>query len=93
MIMMDRQMNVCVISVIRSHSVLFLFKAIITITENNIDLSDFERVIDPLTGREILRMKADVLKAKGLEELENAEFEIIIDAVTGQSIIELLLIS
>ncbi|CAF4001018.1 unnamed protein product [Rotaria sp. Silwood2] len=58
---------------------------IVTITENDIDLNDFERIIDPLTGREILRMKADVLKAKGLEELANAEFEIVVDAVTGQS--------
>ncbi|CAF1162643.1 unnamed protein product [Rotaria sordida] len=58
---------------------------IITMTENDIDLNDFERIIDPKTGREILRMKADVLKAKGLEELANAEFEIVIDAITGQS--------
>jgi hypothetical protein len=62
-----------------------LFKAIITVTESDIDLNDFERVIDPLTGREILRMKADVLKSKGLDELANAEFEIVVDSVTGQS--------
>lgn len=61
------------------------FPAIVTVTENNIDMSDFERVIDPTTGREILRMKADILKAKGLEGLANAEFEIIVDATTGQS--------
>lgn len=60
-----------------------------TITENDIDLNDFERTIDPKTGREILRMKADVLKAKGLQELANAEFEIIIDSVTGQAIVVL----
>ena len=30
-------------------------------------------------------MRADILKAKGLEELANAEFEIIVDAATGQS--------
>lgn len=59
--------------------------AIVTITENDIDLNDFERVIDPLTGREVLRMKADVLKSKGLEELANAEFEIVVDSATGQS--------
>ena len=64
---------------------LFLFQAIVMITENDIDLNDFERVIDPSTGREVLRMKADVLKSKGLEELANAEFEIIVDSVTGQS--------
>ncbi|CAF4847486.1 unnamed protein product [Rotaria sp. Silwood1] len=62
---------------------------IVTVTENDIDLNDFEHVIDPLTGRKILRMKADVLKAKGLEELANAEFEIVVDAVTGQSTIVL----
>ena len=60
-------------------------KAIVQVTENDIDLNDFERVIDLITGREILRMKADVLKAKGLEELGNAEFEIVVDANTGQS--------
>jgi hypothetical protein len=65
--------------------IVLLFEAIVTITENDIDLNEFERVIDPVTGREILRMKADVLKVKGLEELENAEFEIVVDAVTGQS--------
>lgn len=48
-------------------------------------MNDFERIIDLTTGREIIRMKADVLKAKGLEELANAEFEIVIDSVTGQS--------
>ena len=53
--------------------------------ENNIDLNDFERVIDPITGQQVIRMKADVLKAKGLEELANAEFEIIVDSITGQS--------
>jgi hypothetical protein len=63
----------------------FLFKAIVTITENDIDLNDFERVIDPSTGREVLRMKADVLKSKGLDELANAEFELVVDSVTGQS--------
>jgi hypothetical protein len=54
-------------------------------TENDIDLNDFERVIDPLTGRQILRMKADVIKAKRLEELGDVEFEIIIDEVTGKA--------
>ncbi len=66
-----------------------MFKAIVTITENDIDLNDFECIIDPSTGREILRMKADVLKSKGLEELANAEFEIVVDSITGQSIIVL----
>lgn len=58
---------------------------VVSVTENNIDLEDFERVIDPLTGREVLRMKADVLKAKGLEELAQAEFEIVVDEKTGKS--------
>lgn len=30
-------------------------------------------------------MKPSVLKAKGLEELANAEFEIVVDAATGKS--------
>lgn len=64
---------------------MFVCLAIVTITENDIDFNDFERVIDSKTGREILRMKADVLKAKGLEELGNAEFEVVVDSVTGQS--------
>jgi hypothetical protein len=55
------------------------------IAENDIDLNDFERMIDPITGREIIRMKVDVMKTKGLEELANAEFEIVIDSITGQS--------
>jgi hypothetical protein len=42
-------------------------------------------MIDPITGREIIRMKVDVMKTKGLEELANAEFEIVIDSITGQS--------
>lgn len=62
-----------------------MFSAIVTITENDIDMSDFERVIDPNTGREVLRMKADVLKSKGLEELANVNFEVVIDSVTGQT--------
>ena len=53
-------------------------------TENQIDASDFETVIDAVTGREVLRMKADVLKAKGLEELANVNFEIVIDKETGE---------
>ena len=64
---------------------MFVCLAIVTIIENDIDFNDFERVIDSRTGREILRMKVDVLKAKGLEELANAEFEVIVDSVTGQS--------
>ena len=63
----------------------FSFVVTISVTENNIDLDDFERMIDPVTGREVLRMKADALKAKGLEELANAEFEIVVDEKTGQS--------
>lgn len=63
----------------------FLCKAIVTVTENDIDLGDFERVIDPKTGREVLRMKAEALKSKGLEELGDAEFEIVVDSTTGQS--------
>lgn len=42
-------------------------------------------MIDSRTGREVLRMRADVLKAKGLEELADAEFEVVVDSVTGQS--------
>ena len=30
-------------------------------------------------------MKADVIKAKGLEELGNVEFEVVIDEVTGKA--------
>lgn len=71
---------------IENHSnVLLLLSAIVTITENDIDFNDFERVIDSRTGREILRMKADVMKSRGLEELANAEFEIVVDSDTGES--------
>jgi len=72
---------------------LFLFKAIVSIIENDIDINDFERIIDPLTGQEILRIKGDILKTKGLDELANAEFEIIIDDITGQSKIVLKTLS
>lgn len=84
MIIVKNQMNVRVLVKMILYWFFFI-EAIVTITENDIDLNDFERIIDLTTGREIIRMKADVLKAKGLEELANAEFEIVIDSVTGQS--------
>lgn len=61
------------------------FLAIVTVTENQIDSSDFETYIDPLTGKEVLRMKAEVLKSKGLEELANVNFHVVVDETTGES--------
>jgi hypothetical protein len=92
MVVLMNQMNVSffLFGIIKNDVLLFcVFKAVVTVLENDIDLSDFERIIDPLTGQQILRMKADVLKAKGLEELADAEFEIVVDSVTGQSTIVL----
>ncbi len=47
---------------------------------------DFERVIDPDTGLEVLRLKKSVAARKGLTDLLDVQFEIITDADGKQKI-------
>ena len=57
------------------------------IIESQLNADDFERVIDPDTGLEVLRLKKSVAARKGLTDLLDVQFEIIIDADGKQKIV------
>jgi hypothetical protein len=52
-----------------------------------LNINDFERVIDPNTGLEVLRLKQGVAARKGLTNLLDVQFEMITDADGKQKIV------
>ncbi|CAF1343031.1 unnamed protein product, partial [Didymodactylos carnosus] len=53
--------------------------------EKAISTKDFEKVIDPTTGKEYYRLTDEAAKLKGLTNLQDMEFDVEIDPITGQS--------
>ena len=63
---------------------LIYFIAELEITEKQIDINDFEEIIDPTTGLKILKLKPDVAKRAGMMGLLETNFETYIDTDTGK---------
>ncbi|CAF4410074.1 unnamed protein product, partial [Rotaria magnacalcarata] len=57
------------------------------VTEKEIDMNDFEEVIDVKTGMKVLKLKVDVAKRAGMMDLLDAQFETYIDPKTGKQAI------
>ncbi|CAF4339793.1 unnamed protein product [Rotaria socialis] len=57
------------------------------VTEKEINLEDFEEVIDVKTGMKVLKLKVDVAKRAGMMDLLDAQFETYIDPKTGKQAI------
>ena len=51
----------------------------VDVVESQVTINDFEIIIDPTTGLEILRLKKGAAIRKGLTDLLNVEFEMITD--------------
>jgi hypothetical protein len=56
--------------------------------EKSIDLNDFEKVVDPNTGKEFYRFTEAAARRKGLTDVIDMEFDIEIDATTGKTIMK-----
>lgn len=56
--------------------------------EKSIDMNDFEKVIDPNTGKEFFRFTDEAIRRKGLTNVKDLEFDIEIDSTTGQTIMK-----
>ncbi len=51
-------------------------------------MNDFEKVIDPTTGKEFYRFTDEAIRRKGLSNVKDMEFDIEIDATTGKTIMK-----
>ena len=52
----------------------------VDVIESQLNPDDFERVIDPKTGLEVLRLKKGVAARKGLTDLLDVQFEMVTGA-------------
>ena len=52
--------------------------------ENDLELDDFEEVVDQTTGEKKLKLKAAAAARKGLTDLEDVDFEVYTDPTTGK---------
>jgi hypothetical protein len=57
------------------------------ITESQLNVDDFDRVIDPNTGLEILRLKQGAAARKGLTDLLDVQFEMVTGVDGKQTIV------
>jgi hypothetical protein len=57
------------------------------VVESQLNIDDFERVIDPNTGLEVLRLKKGAAARKGLTDLLHVEFELMTGADGKQTIV------
>ncbi len=57
------------------------------IIESQLNADDFERVIDPHTGEEVLRLKKGAAARKGLTDLLDVQFEMVTGADGKQTIV------
>lgn len=57
------------------------------VVESQLNTDDFERVIDPNTGLEVLKLKKGAAARKGLTDLLDVEFEMVTDADGKQTIV------
>jgi hypothetical protein len=75
------------------YSFLFVIKYkyihIVEVTNSDVNMNDFEEVIDDKTGKKVIRMKKEVAKRKGFVDMDNVDFEVVIDEKTGQQIIQI----
>lgn len=55
----------------------------------DVNVNDFEEVVDAKTGKKILRMKKEVARRKGFVDMDNVDFEFVIDQKTGQQVIQI----
>jgi hypothetical protein len=56
--------------------------------EKSIGENDFEKLIDPNTGKEFYRLTDEALHRKGLTDVKAIEFDLEIDSTTGQTIMK-----
>lgn len=56
--------------------------------EKSIDVNDFEKFIDPNTGKETYRLTDEAIRRKGLTNVKDVEFDIEIDSKTGKTIMK-----
>lgn len=56
--------------------------------EKSIDMNDFEKVVDPNTGKEFYRFTDEAIRRKGLTNVKDLEFDVEIDSTTGQTIMK-----
>lgn len=59
----------------------------VDVVESQLNVDDFERVIDPNTGLEVLRLKKGAAARKGLTDLLDVQFEMVTGADGKQSIV------
>ena len=64
------------------------FSSLASPTEKAIDVNDFEKVIDPKTGKETYRLTDEAIRRKGLNNVKDMEFDIEVDATTGKTVIK-----
>ena len=57
------------------------------IVESQLNIDDFERVIDPNTGQEVLQLKKGAAARKGLTDLLDVQFEMVIGTDGKQTIV------
>lgn len=65
---------------------MILCLAHIDVLESQLNPDDFERVIDPATGLEVLRLKKGAAARKGLTDLLDVQFEMVTGADGKQTI-------
>ena len=51
-------------------------------------MNDFEKVIDPNTGKEFYRFTDEAIRRKGLTNVKDMEFDLEIDSSTGKTVIK-----
>ena len=63
--------------------ILFSSRSVETV-ENDLSTTDFEEVIDQVTGERILKLTAEAAARKGLTDLREVAFEVYVDPTTGK---------
>ena len=52
--------------------------------ENDLELDDFEEVLDQVTGERIFKLRPTAAARKGLTDLQDVDFEVYTDPETGK---------
>jgi hypothetical protein len=65
-----------------------VFSSLASPIEKSIDVNDFEKVVDPKTGKEVYRLTDEAIRRKGLTNVKDMEFDIEVDATTGKTVIK-----
>jgi hypothetical protein len=66
----------------------YLFSSLAPPVEKSIDVNDFEKIIDPNTGKESYRLIDEAIRRKGLTNVKHVEFDLEIDSTTGKRIMK-----